>query len=309
MKKVIFALFGAIAMTLIPMNVNATTQEVDENGNCYINVAAGESATIDYDTRNCYVTNYGNLTINNGASIVKLSRYDEYGAINNYGNITMNGGYVEAHSGYGIQHKAGSVVVNGGTIYAPLHQVIWAKANTTTRINGGYFRSAIGGEEAIFTNGTLTICGGTFTSPVIYYEKNAKIDNSSCPVAETKSEPVVEKSIAPVENVAPKVEEKPVEQTTNTTAKSTPKVAVAEEKPAETPVETPAEPETKEELAAKETVEETTPTETETAKQQPIYVTPSDKKVEGSNQGLIITIIAVAMLGVASAGALFIIRH
>jgi hypothetical protein len=163
-KKYIFALIGALGLAFVPLNANAVAQKTDANGNCYIQVNSGEYATINYNTNGCYVVNNGNLTIANGAKIVKKISGDNHGVIDNYGTLTISGGYLEAYYGYGIFHNAGKLTISDGTINAPLHQVIWAKAGTNTRITGGSFRSAIGGEEAIYTKGTLAICSGNFNA-------------------------------------------------------------------------------------------------------------------------------------------------
>lgn len=120
-------------MASIPLNVNATNA-------CEINIASGETMTINYDlnaaheSNNCHINNYGNLYIKSGASI---SAYDGY-AVRNYGNTTMTGGFVESK----------------------IHQAVWVTSGSFT-ITGGQLASAGGYEENIYStaNGKIDICG------------------------------------------------------------------------------------------------------------------------------------------------------
>ena len=300
MNKIIFALFGAVAMTLIPTNVNAIAQETDPNGNCFIKIASGETATVNYDTMNCYIENNGTLTINGGANIVKLSRFDSYGAINNNGTLTINGGNIEARGGYAIKHNAGTLTINGGSVSAPLHQVIWGKPNTKIYINGGNFKSAIGGEQAIFTKGTLRICGGTFNATDKY---NDAAIIEKCPT-ETEAKPA---AATPTTTTPVATTTEPERPATSTRKKATTPAATSsaatETRTEEAPV-TEAEPAKTEEKS-------------EVAKTEDKNITPIVAKSTPSNDNLgtakvnvpLAFIITLISLGTATAGSLFIFRH
>ncbi len=160
MKKLIFALFGALAMASIPLNVNATDS-------CAISINSGETKTINYAT-NCRIENHGVLNITSGANINKYTR-DTYAAIENYGTLTVSGGSIYADYGYAIRNRGGAINVTGGTINSALHQAIWASAGSV-KITGGTLKSAGGYEENVYTTGKLQICGNYSHNPAAKVE-------------------------------------------------------------------------------------------------------------------------------------------
>lgn len=193
MKKVIFALLGATAMTLIPTGVNATTQKDYGNGECAIVI--GKTETVNISSTNCRILNRGTLNIN-GATINKLSEFngiegdgiDKFGdaaILNDGGTINMNSGKVYADYGYGIINRGGIVNVKGGTIHSILHQAIHSNSGKVN-ISSGTLKGAIGGEEVIYANSGLTICGGNFNSK--RSNLGAEAETQNCPkAAETET--------------------------------------------------------------------------------------------------------------------------
>ena len=162
MKKLFFALFGAIAMASIPLNVNATDS-------CAISVNSGETKTINYAT-NCRIENHGILNIASGANINKYTR-DTYAAIENYGTLTVSGGSIYADYGYAIRNRGGYINMYGGTVNSALHQSIWVTAGTV-KITGGTLKSAGGYEENVYTTGKLQVCGQKYS-----YNSAAKVED------------------------------------------------------------------------------------------------------------------------------------
>jgi hypothetical protein len=161
-KKLIFALFGAVAMASIPLNVNAADS-------CAISVNSGETRTINYAT-NCRIENHGVLNITSGANINKYTR-DAYAAIENYGTLTVSGGSIYADYGYAIRNRGGYINMYGGTVNSALHQSIWVTAGTV-KITGGTLKSAGGYEENIYTTGKLQVCGQKYS-----YNSAAKVED------------------------------------------------------------------------------------------------------------------------------------
>ena len=288
-KKLLFALTGAIGIALLPLNAHATSTATDARGNCYIEVAAGESATINYDTNGCYIVNNGNLTIASGANIVKKSRGDNFAAVNNNGTLNISGGHIEAYYGFGVFHNAGKLTVTGGTINVPLHQVIWAKAGTSTNITGGTFKSAIGGEEAIYTLGTLSICGGSFNAKT-RSNLGKTVETAACP----KPEPT---PVAPAANTPAA---QPVKESTKPTVvatKATTTTTAAQPAPAVQPESTKPT-----ETATDEKTEESTPDTKPEAKTKKTEEQPN-------NRNDIILIITAAAIVLVNAGVAIYASH
>ena len=183
MKKLVFALIGALAMASIPLNVNAADE-------CVIRVNSGETKTINYNANGCRVENYGTLNVVNGANISKYTQ-NSYAAIDNYGTLNVSGGTIYADYGYTIMNHAGNVNISGGTIHSILHQAVWSKAGTNTKVTGGTLKGAIGGEEVVYSNGNLTICGGNFNGP--RSNRGTAAETANCPKpaepAKTNTEP------------------------------------------------------------------------------------------------------------------------
>lgn len=180
-------------MTLIPTGVNATTQKDYGNGECVIVI--GKTETVNINSTNCRILNRGTLNIN-GATINKLSEFngiegDDIGKfgdaaiLNDGGTINMNSGKVYAGYGYGIINRGGIVNVKGGTIHSILHQAIHSNSGKVN-ISSGTLKGAIGGEEVVYANSGLTICGGNFNSKRSNLGTEAETQN--CPkAAETET--------------------------------------------------------------------------------------------------------------------------
>ena len=234
MKKVFFALFSVLGMTLIPANVNAITT-TGEGENCAITIESGESATINYDTNGCYIINNGNLTITNGANIRKMSQ-DRYAAVNNNGTLRITGGNIYAHYGYAVKSNAGSVTVTGGTINSAIHEAIWAGGGSV-RVDGNPTLLSAGGyEKNIYAKGKLTVCNDKYS-----YNASTTADKDGCP------------SAAPAP--APAAETKPAEQAqsqANTTSNKA-QTAVVSNKQVETQATTETKEEEKEVIASTST--------------------------------------------------------
>lgn len=286
MKKVVFALIGALAMASIPLNVNAADE-------CVIQINSGETKTINYNTGGCRVENRGTLNVVNGANISKYTQ-NAYAAIDNYGVLNISGGSIYADYGYTIMNHAGSVNVSGGSIHSILHQAIWGKAGTNIRVTGGTLKGAIGGEEVIYTNGNISICGGSFNGP--RSNRGESIESASCP---KPVEPAVSQQTAPkneeVITISVTTSEKKT-QTANKTTAASPKstatqviAAKSDEKPSETKTETPKQEE-KIEAKKDEKAEQETAAETET-----------EAKAEDNNFFVFVLAAIIAVFGTATA--------
>ena len=243
MKKVIFALLGAVALAFIPLNVSAADRS------CEITVSGG-NRTINYDLNAAYGSNDCHVYVERGATL-----------------IVENGGKIYANSDYAIWNKGGIVIVRGGltSVRSALHPAIWSNGGTV-QVYSGSLSSAGGYEENItFTqSGTLTNCGSYSYDTINGAQVN--IDNSSCPASKPAPAPAAEpKPAEPVKSSSEKVtvtiisREKTEQKTTSAPApQTTQKTETVAETPAETKeeikTETPAKAETegKVETAAKE---------------------------------------------------------
>lgn len=260
MKKVIFALLGAAAMASIPLNVKA----LDD---CEIVVNSGETKTINYDTKGCRVTNKGTLNVVSGANISKYTQ-DNHAAIDNYGTLNIRGGNIYADYGYAVTNYSGNVNVSGGTIHSILHQAIWAKSGTTTNINGGTLKGAIGGEEVVYSKGNLSICGGNFNST--RSNQGNEAETASCPKP-AEAEKVTITVTASIKD-APAKQEKVATTNTNTTPAKTTTPSAAktaenqatEEVKAEAKTEVKSDKKVEEKKAGEKTEQQTESTEEET---------------------------------------------
>lgn len=282
MKKVVFALLGALAMTSIPMNVNATTA-------CEISVQPGETKTINYDvnaaynSNNCHVVNQGTLKITNGANI---RAYDGY-AVRNMGN-----GYIE---------------MTGGTVKSDLHQAIWLTSGEL-KITGGTLLSAGGYEENIYStaNGTITVCGN-YSYDSAGTVKPCISNTATAPVAATKASETItititssEKKTESTPAPAP-AKTTPVVKSTPAPAKTTPVVSAPVAPAVTTPVETKTEtePEVKTE-PIKESIAEAEENKPE------LPIAGVESAAENQNKALEIMIAAsLILLGTASTAIIF----
>ena len=286
MKKVFFALLGALAMTLIPQSVNATDE-------CLITINRGETKTINYAT-NCRIDNYGSLNVTSGANIAKYTQ-DAFAAIENYGTLTISGGSVYADYGYAIRNRGGYINMYGGTVNSALHEAIWVSAGTT-KVTGGTLKSAGGYEKNIYTLGKLITCGNAYT-----YNSGAVIDNSSCPQSKPSSNTASEKKTETITITVKSSSQKSATNSTTTTKSVNSAPAEnkteqkAEEQPvAETPAETEKQPDNKtQELVNESTNEPTLPTAGTDA--------PAEEK---NNTFAVIVAATVAVIGSASAAIL-----
>lgn len=318
MKKLIFALFGATAMALIPTGVNATTQKDYGNGECAIVVNAGETANIG--STNCRILNYGTLNIN-GATIQKLTTFDgvaddgigrfyDAAILNRGGIVNMNGGTVYANYGYGIVNRDGGTVnVKGGTIHSILHQAIHSNSGNVN-VYGGTLKGAIGGEQVIYTNGNVTICGGSFNGPKS--NRGTAAETANCPkqvepvkaassdaetftitvTASIKDDKKAETTASPKTTAKATTTTKKV-ATTQTATSTTPKAA--EEKTVENKTETPKKTEQKEDKKA----------DTENAEK-----TEGEENTEDNNMLVFAIAAIITVLGTATAAVVTSrIRH
>lgn len=298
MKKYIFALICALCLITLPQNVNATTQTGPAD-NCVITVASNEKYTINEKT-DCRIENNGTLTVQSGTYIKKMA-HDDNGVINNHGTVNIYGGYLEAYYGMTIVNW-GTVNVYGGTLYAPLHQAVWGKPGSSTNIYGGDLITALGNEQAIYTRGSLTICGGKFNTTVRSNLSEAVV-TEKC----QKSEPA--QPTTPTTNTQPATSQS-TSQSTATTKKQTAQ--------ANTIATTETKTEPKEEpVTQSETIAISTPsTKTETKNDEVQTETdaenlPEAGASEAENRVIPILIAtAIAVIGGASAAILLTkLRH
>jgi len=285
-KKVIFALLGAVAMAFIPLNVSAADRS------CEITVSSG-SKTINYDLNDAYGSNNCHVHVERGATL-----------------IVENGGKIYADSDYAIKNKGGIVIVRDSltSVRSALHPAIWSNGGTV-QVYGGTLSSAGGHEENItFTqSGTLTNCGNYSYDTINGAQVN--VDNSTCPASKPAPAPTPAAEPKPAEPTKSSSEkititiisrEKTEQKTTSAPA---PQVTQKTETVAETPVETKEE--------AKEEIKTETPSKAEAeekaetaAKEEKL---PEAGQADSDNSIAIIIAATIAALGTAST-AVFVNR-
>jgi len=281
-KKVIFALLGAVAMAFIPLNVSAADRS------CEITVSGG-TKTINYDLNDAYGSNDCHVHVERGATL-----------------IVENGGKIYADSDYAIQNKGGIVIVRGSltSVRFALHPAIWSNGGTV-QVFGGTLSSAGGHEENItFTqSGTLTNCGSYSYDTINGAQVN--IDNSSCPASKPAPAPTPAAEPKPAEPAKSSSEkititiisrEKTEQKTTSAPA---PQTTQKTETVTNTPVETKEEAKT--ETPAKAETEEKVET---AAKEEKL---PEAGQADSDNSIAIIIAATIAVLGAAST-AVFVNR-
>ncbi len=275
-KKYIFALLGALAMTFIPQSVNATDS-------CNITVASGETKTISY-----------NVNATNNSNDCHIA---------NYGTLNIAGGSIYADYGYAINNRGGIVNITGGSITSALHQAIWSNGGTVT-VKGGTLKSAGGYEENIYfaANGNLNLCGN------YSYDGAANVTNvcpkpaqapAKTPSASTQS---TSETITITITSSEKKTETPKTTVQNTAktqsvAKSQPVTSTAPKIEEKTEVKAETETETKTETKAEEK-SATTEAKTE------LPSAGKDEKAESNNTIAIVIAATIAVLGSASAAIL-----
>ena len=301
MKKVIFALLGATAMTLIPTGVNATTQKDYGNGECAIVIDRTE--TVNISSTNCRILNRGTLNIN-GATINKLSEFNgiegdgigkfgDAAILNDGGTINMNSGKVYADYGYGIINRGGIVNVKGGTIHSILHQAIHSNSGKVN-ISSGTLKGAIGGEEVIYANSGLTICGGNFNSK--RSNLGAEAETQNCPKA-AEPETVKITVTASIKDNTPAKQQNTATSTKSTT--STKPVTTAKTNTTNNPKPTTVAQATEEKKTEVKTDEKVVEKKDEEVKAEEAKNETSENNED--NNTLIFAVAAiVAVLGVAS---------
>ena len=277
MKKYIFALLGALAMTLIPQNVNAA------NG-CEITVASGETKTINYylssvnDRKDCHITNFGTLNIKSGASIY-------------------------ADTDYAINNRGGTVNITGGSISSAIHQAIWSKGGTIN-ISGASLSSAGGFEENIVfvADGALNLCGNYSYKT----DNGANLAVKNTCQASAKTQATVREENKETITITVTTREKASAQNTNTqsaAAKSTPKTSTPSSSTAQPePTTTESEETTPEETPTKTEANEETKNapETKAAAAASEEMLPEAGESKNNNTIAIIIAATIATLGTAS---------
>lgn len=299
-KKVIYALLGATAIALIPLNANAASEidscEIVNNG----------VMTINYDVNakndkadSCHIVNNGTLTIASGANIYKNTR-NQYAPIDNYGTLNITGGTITANRGSSaVYNHSGNANISGGTVRSVLHQAVMADTNTSTKITGGQLIGAIGGEETVYTTGNLTYCNGEGK-----YNEEAKVDNSTCPAkpaASTKKETITITINTSKKTTSTPVKQQPVTTTKNTATKTT---------SAKTETIATVTPETKAEEKPETKKVETTPKTTKKTAQKK-EAKNENQEIEEANDvtAAVLATAAAIIIGSASIVAIATKRH
>lgn len=280
-KKYIFALLGALAMTFVPQSVNATD-------GCNITVASGETKTINYNVND-------------------VNNYSDDCHITNHGTLNIAGGSIYAKYGYAINNRGGIVNITDGSITSALHQAIWSYGGTVT-VKGGTLESANGYEENIYfaANGNLNLCGNysydgaanvtnvcpkPAQAPAKTPSASTQSASETITITVTSSEKKTETPKTTVQNTAKTQSVAKSQPVTNTTPK-------VEEK-AEAKAETKTEPKTE---TKTETKAEEKPATTEVKTELPSA--GKDEKAESDNTIAIVIAATIAVLGSASAAIL-----
>ena len=285
MKKYIFALLCALAMTLIPQSVNAASD-------CDITVASGETKTINYyissrdDRKDCHITNYGTLYIKGNASIY-------------------------ADSGYAINNQGGTVYIQGGTVISALYGAVWSNNGAIVITGNAALSNANGYEEHVAFAGESAkyeACTKNYT-----YDdsaaKEVKVTNTcqapaKAPAKSQTSAPAENKETITITITTRKQTGSQNTNTQNTTTKSTPKTSAPSQSTKQSQpaaVKTPTEAKTEEKVETK--VEVKTEEKVKEAKNEEVL--PEAGESENSDNILAVIIAAtIAVLGTASTAIL-----